>query len=112
MAREIQDVVELQHYGTLGELVCQVIKVEMQIKRSIEERMGDNNDDLESYLPKTRKVMRHIKRLEEKFEKLGGGLESMRIDTRRHIATWMDLRRELKTRFVPTTYARDTYNKP
>ncbi|RDX73947.1 hypothetical protein CR513_46359, partial [Mucuna pruriens] len=31
--REIQDVVELQHYRTLGELVHQAIKVEMQIRR-------------------------------------------------------------------------------
>ncbi|RDX76794.1 hypothetical protein CR513_43177, partial [Mucuna pruriens] len=31
--REIQDVVELQHCGTLGELVHQAIKVEMQIRR-------------------------------------------------------------------------------
>ncbi|RDX83286.1 hypothetical protein CR513_35812, partial [Mucuna pruriens] len=31
--REIQDVVELQHYSTLGELVHQAIKVEMQIRR-------------------------------------------------------------------------------
>ncbi|RDX72773.1 hypothetical protein CR513_47690, partial [Mucuna pruriens] len=30
---EIQDVVELQHYGILGELVHQAIKVEMQIRR-------------------------------------------------------------------------------
>ncbi|RDX84734.1 hypothetical protein CR513_34170, partial [Mucuna pruriens] len=31
--REIQDVVELQHFDTLGELVHQVIKVEIQIRR-------------------------------------------------------------------------------
>ncbi|RDY00536.1 hypothetical protein CR513_16276, partial [Mucuna pruriens] len=46
-----------------------------------EERMAYRNDDMDNYSPKTRKVMRHIKRLEEKLEKLGGGLESMRIDT-------------------------------
>ncbi|RDY13234.1 hypothetical protein CR513_01877, partial [Mucuna pruriens] len=31
--REIEDVVELQHYSTLGELVHQTIKVEMKIRR-------------------------------------------------------------------------------
>ncbi|RDX80522.1 hypothetical protein CR513_38916, partial [Mucuna pruriens] len=33
--REIQDVVELQHYSTLGELVHQALKVGMQIRRSV-----------------------------------------------------------------------------
>ncbi|RDX85646.1 hypothetical protein CR513_33127, partial [Mucuna pruriens] len=30
---EIQDMVELQHYNTIGKLVCEAIRVEMQIKR-------------------------------------------------------------------------------
>ncbi|RDX70619.1 hypothetical protein CR513_50122, partial [Mucuna pruriens] len=46
-----------------------------------EERMGDISDDVDSYSPKTRKVMRHMKRLEEKLERVGGGLESLKIDT-------------------------------
>ncbi|RDX95720.1 hypothetical protein CR513_21721, partial [Mucuna pruriens] len=28
-----------------------------------------------------------------------------------HIDTWLDLRREMRTRFVPTSYARDLYSK-
>ncbi|RDX96730.1 hypothetical protein CR513_20580, partial [Mucuna pruriens] len=46
-----------------------------------EEWMRDINDDMENYSSKTRRVMRHMKRLEEKLGKLGGGLGSMRIDT-------------------------------
>ncbi|RDY02897.1 hypothetical protein CR513_13589, partial [Mucuna pruriens] len=33
--REIQDIVELQQYATIGELVYQAIKVEMKIKRNL-----------------------------------------------------------------------------
>ncbi|RDY05485.1 hypothetical protein CR513_10682, partial [Mucuna pruriens] len=46
-----------------------------------DEMKRDSSDEMESYPPKTRKVMRHMKRLKEKLENLGGRLESMRIDT-------------------------------
>ncbi|RDX95718.1 hypothetical protein CR513_21719, partial [Mucuna pruriens] len=46
-----------------------------------EERMVDNSDNMNNYSPKTKKVMRHVKRVEDKLVKLGGDLESMRIDT-------------------------------
>ncbi|RDX75671.1 hypothetical protein CR513_44425, partial [Mucuna pruriens] len=46
-----------------------------------EERVADSSDDIDSYSPKTQKMMQLMKRLEEKLEKLGKGLKSMRIDT-------------------------------
>ncbi|RDX86175.1 hypothetical protein CR513_32521, partial [Mucuna pruriens] len=38
-------------------------------------------------------------------------IKEVRKDRIRHIDTWLDLRRETRTRFVPASYSRDLYNK-
>ncbi|RDX90628.1 hypothetical protein CR513_27491, partial [Mucuna pruriens] len=35
----------------------------------------------------------------------------IREGRRRHVDTWVDLKRELRSKFVPTSYARDLYSK-
>ncbi|RDX92416.1 hypothetical protein CR513_25465, partial [Mucuna pruriens] len=64
----------------LSLVVCD-LKVQFLSECLRKERMGENINDLESYSPKTRQVMRHMRSLKEKLEKLGGGLEPIRIDT-------------------------------
>ncbi|RDX81920.1 hypothetical protein CR513_37356, partial [Mucuna pruriens] len=38
-------------------------------------------------------------------------IREIRDGRRRHIDTWLDLKREMRTRSMPTSYARDLYNK-
>ncbi|RDX96489.1 hypothetical protein CR513_20844, partial [Mucuna pruriens] len=38
-------------------------------------------------------------------------IREVRDGRRRHIDTWLDLKREMRTRFVPASYAQDVYNK-
>ncbi|RDX65051.1 hypothetical protein CR513_56325, partial [Mucuna pruriens] len=53
--------------------------------------------DVESYLDLEMKVDQFCREIRER--------------RRRHVDTWVDLRRELRSRFVPAFYAKDLYNK-
>ncbi|RDX70782.1 hypothetical protein CR513_49936, partial [Mucuna pruriens] len=59
-----------------------------------------------------------MKQLKKKIEKLGGGLESMRIDShsvrnmrRASIESWEELKREMGERFMPLYYKRDLFSQ-
>ncbi|RDX78753.1 hypothetical protein CR513_40921, partial [Mucuna pruriens] len=73
------------------------------LKCKIPPFVGD--EEAESYLEWEMKVRMVT------YEFNGYALVEVRESKRRHIDTWLDLRRKMRTRFVPTSYAQDLYNK-